>query len=343
MWVDGRRVFHEVPAQYGFGDALLLETLTVLYGFSGDERPTKCGDCKAAGMVDIVSRRCGCPSNKQPKFGLPGDSRPTKCGDCKADGMANVVNRLCGCPSNKRPIFGLSGDSRPTKCGDCKAEGMVDIVNKRCECGSFGSKRHPVSKSPLCWACARSCVSAADDGTSKGKELSAMLQRHFGFKRTLTLRIEHAVRHRLLQLCSELTQLPAAHDQDVLSALAGKAKQVRKNAFRPDCYFINPTTNLALHLEIDEYDDHEDNDDRIAAIEKTTGVQGTYVIRIRCHHKMAGAVCREKRLRGETGVVHAVTKHGEAVLGGVVEYIRECLDRMKSGVLPNEVTRKRVF
>jgi hypothetical protein len=194
----------------------------------------------------------------------------------------------------------------------------------------------------MCKACARSCVSAADDGTSSGKERAAMLQRHFGFKRTLTLRIEHAVRHRLLQLCPELTELPAAHDRDVLSALAGKAKQVRKNAFRPDCYFIDPTTNLALHVEIDEYDDHEDNDDRLAAIERTTGVLGTYVIRIQCHHKTPDAVCREKRLR-ESGVVHVLTRHGEAVLGDVATYVRVCLERMSKGVPPDGDTKKRVF
>ena len=150
------------------------------------------------------------------------------------------------------------------------------------------------------------------------------------------------MRHRLLQLCPELLRLPAAHDRDVLSALAGKAKQVRKNAFRPDCYFIDPTSNLALHVEIDEYDDHEDNDDRIAAIEKTTGVVATYVIRIRCHHKTPEAVCREKRLRD--GVVfNALTARGEAVVVNVARYARQCLDKMRVGVGPLPHERKQVF
>ena len=297
---------------------------SVVTSKTGTGRPNRC-------VTHGGGDRCvevGC--TKSAERSKTGTGLSNRCG--KHGGGDRCVEVGCG----KLAVTSNTGTGLINRC---KAHGGGD----RCEvdgCDSSANVTHPTTGKRLCRTCARCVVSAADDGTKASKETVASLMKHFRFKVELTLRIEHCVRHAFLLACPAFVSLPCAHDKDVLSALGGKRKSFR--SFRPDMYAMDPRTNFALHVEIDEEDDHEDSYERIRAIEAQTGVRGTYLIRIRCRRGTPEAVCRPKRTRDD-GTIHVLTARGTRVVADAAAYAARCLEWMKSNIEPTADTRKAIF
>lgn len=183
-------------------------------------------------------------------------------------------------------------------------------------------------------------VSAADDGTAEGHQRVSVLMGIFGFKRHLVYTVEHAVRFGILGKCPEFhDQLRVVYDDDVRAVQDG-VKCL--GAFRPDMYGVDDTTNIALHIEIDERDDHECCDKRLRAIDERAGVRGTYVVRVRCRMGTPGALCVTKHNRAGRAF-NELSGVGKDVIDEIADYVRTCMEWMRQGTLPTESTRVRVF
>ena len=100
-------------------------------------------------------------------------------------------------------------------------------------------------------------------------DLADKLKRHFRFKQDLTLRAEHVFYYELVKLVPALTSLRRVLDQPVLSKLVGKAKCMEDP--RPDYFHFDSKTNIALHGEFDEQDDHEESMERLRVIAHHAG------------------------------------------------------------------------
>jgi hypothetical protein len=147
---------------------------------AGAEKPLRCGGCRVAGDVNVVSKRCGC--GKRPVFGpvggkkvhcagcrvegdvdlmnkmcstcnevranfAPPGRRRTRCAGCRLRGDVNVCDRMCsGCP--KRAYFGPAG-GRAHRCADCRIEGDVDVLSDLCTtCLAVSASYGTISEGP---------------------------------------------------------------------------------------------------------------------------------------------------------------------------------------------------
>jgi hypothetical protein len=157
----------------------------------------------------------------------------------------------------------------------------------------------------------------------------------FKFKRTLFLRAEHVQYYELVKKVPRLTTLKRVLDETVLAALFSKTKNMEDK--RPDYFHLYPKTNMALHGEFDENDQHEDDHNRLREIAHHAGCgwERTYYFRIMAHIDKP-ELALFKRMTNEFGGYYAMTPRGLAVLDEVAEYVTECLDRMEAGAMPWE-------
>jgi len=167
--------------------------------------------------------------------------------------------------------------------------------------------------------------------------------KHFGFKRDLVLRAEHAFYFMLVQEVPELAQMVRALDQSVASALEGKAK--RSTDPRPDYLHYSPTVNMALYGEFDENDNHEDDDDRLRRITEQVGcgLERTYVFRVRAHLDDPSRALFVRKVHHKHHTYYSATDRGKQVVQKVAQHVRECLALMSLEVPPTEENNKVLF
>ena len=133
----------------------------------------------------------------------------------------------------------------------------------------------------------------------------------------------------------------------MLAKLLGKTKSVKDP--RPDYFHLNEETNnnnnnnMALHGEFDETDDHEEDEERLRVIAHHAGcgANRVYYFRVKARLGTPRAVC--ERIMKKDLVYYQMTQHGIRVLQNVAAYVRECLDRMSAGQLPEYFVLRRIY
>ena len=168
--------------------------------------------------------------------------------------------------------------------------------------------------------------------TAGDHQLADQLKRHFAFKRDLVLRAEHAFYHELVKLVPELTWLRRVLDESVLSKLVGKIKSLEDP--RPDYFHLNAATNIGLHGEFDEGENHEEDDGRLRVIASHAGcgAERVYYFRVKGHLGTPAALC--KRVIQKGMAYYQTTAEGKRVLEEVAAYVRWCIERMQEGKPP---------
>lgn len=169
--------------------------------------------------------------------------------------------------------------------------------------------------------------------TAGDKDLADHLKKQFGFKGDLVLRAEHVFYHELVKLVPQLTSLRRVLDESVLSKLLGKTKSLEDP--RPDYFHLNEVTNIALHGEFDEKDDHEEDERRLRVIAHHAGCSAdrVYYFRVKACLGRPQALC-QRVLRKEMAY-YQMTERGREVLEEVANYVRWCLERMDAGEPPS--------
>lgn len=120
------------------------------------------------------------------------------------------------------------------------------------------------------------------------------------------------------------------------SALYGKTKNM--NDYRPDYFHLNRKAMLALHGEFDERGNHEESEARLRAIADDAGCGSarTYYFRVRAHLDNKELALFDLMTNQENEYSYYEMNHrGEAVLDKVAAYVKECLDRMEAGQMPD--------
>ncbi len=153
-------------------------------------------------------------------------------------------------------------------------------------------------------------------------ELADRLKRRFGFKRDLLLRAENVFYYELVKLVPELASLRRVLDESVLSKLVGKSKSLEDP--RPDYFHLNEDTNIGLHGEFDETDDHEEDAGRLRVIAHHAGCgdERVYYFRVKARLGTPEAVC-ERVVRRDVAY-YRLTERGRAVLAEVAGFVRWC-------------------
>ena len=163
-------------------------------------------------------------------------------------------------------------------------------------------------------------------------QLADQLKCHFGFKKDLILRAEHVFYHELVKLVPELASLRRVLDESVLSKLVGKTKSMHDP--RPDYFHFNEATNIGLHGEFDETDEHEEDEGRLRVIAHHAGcgVERVYYFRVKGRLGKPEALC--KRIINKGMAYYQTTAEGKRVLEEVAAYVRWCIERMHEGKPP---------
>jgi len=68
-------------------------------------------------MINIISKKCPC--GKQPNFGFSDDETPTCCKDCKKDGMINIISKKCKANEQEIPCPILGNTKYDGYCTHC--------------------------------------------------------------------------------------------------------------------------------------------------------------------------------------------------------------------------------
>jgi hypothetical protein len=223
--------------------------------------------------------------------------------------------------------------------GGCRCE--ADCC-KYLEDSAYSKHKHPVSGIRICTFAARVLVAQAlytDGDVTKYKAW----MKHFGFKRDLVLRAEHAFYFMLVQEVPELAQMVRALDQSVASALEGKTK--RSTDQRPDYLHYSPAVNMALYGEFDEHNNHEDDDDRIRRIADQVGcgLERTYVFRVKAHIEDPQRALFVRKIHKKHHAYYTATERGKKVVQKVAQHVRECLALMSLQIPPTEENNKIIF
>ena len=234
--------------------------------------------------------------------------------------------------------------------GRCCVHGGGDRCQQKC-CTPFPNPSwakftHPGAgrKDKICTGFARTMVINARIEANKAEGVEATrLDAYavwletvvFKFKRTLFLRAEHVQYYELVKKVPRLTLLKRVLDETVLAALFSKTKNMEDR--RPDYFHYYAQTNMALHGEFDEKNEHEDDHDRLREIAHDAGCgwERTYYFRIMAHLDNPEKALF-KRTKNEFGGYYVITPRGLDVLDQVAAYVTECLDRMEAGVMPWE-------
>jgi hypothetical protein len=275
-----------------------------------------------------------CPNGAQAKKG----GTP---GMCESHGGTKTIHKKClSCGENE-----VQGSSRKTGLkGMCIACGGGNRCEEPCCTALPGIPTlavfiHPDTGEGICTAFARNMV--ADALFEKNEEEVQRLMTYFDFKRKLVFRAEQAFFCALNKAAPELRQFERAIDTSVLKQFYGKAKSTEDR--RPDAFFLCRETNVGLHFEYDENIYHEDDDVRLTLIANQAGCgpQAVYVVRVNGRHDTQDYLCA-RRINKQYSY-YKLTKRGEEVVAQVAEYMKECVDKMKQGILPTPENKKRYF
>jgi hypothetical protein len=276
-----------------------------------------------------------CPNSAiTKKGGLPGM--------CESHGGTKTVNKKCLNCGKKE----AQGSTRKTGIpGMCCACGGDNRCEKPC-CTSlpgiptWAAFIHPDTGEGVCTAFARNMV--AEALFEKNEEELKRLMKYFGFKKNLVFRAEQAVLCALNKDVPELRQFECAIDTSVLKQFYGKAKSTDDR--RPDAFFLCRETNVGLHFEYDENTYHEDDDGRLTLIANQAGcgTEAVYVIRVNGRQDTNVPLCK-RRLYNKDTLYYELTERGKEVVTQVAEYMKECVDMMKLGILPTSDNKKMYF
>jgi len=205
---------------------------------------------------------------------------------------------------------------------------------------TLSSGRHPESGDEMCRHAVRCYIASFADNP----ERVASLLRHFGLKKDLVLRGEHAFYHALCLAVPELRFSERVLDESILSKCLGKRKRIHDP--RPDYfhYFSDGSLELGLHGEYDEKPDHEDNEERLAAVADASGcgTPNVYVFRVMAHHDTPRAVCK-RFLLNRHYTYYKLTEEGTRVVEETAEIVRERLAWIRAGLAPNEDRPRKVY
>ena len=204
---------------------------------------------------------------------------------------------------------------------------------------SSATYRHPETKIGICTAAARNMVIEAR--TNGDDILADKLKKYFGFKKDLVIRAEHVFYHELVKRVPELANMRRVLDETILAKLLGKRKSLSDP--RPDYFHFYDATNMALHGEFDEDEDHEDSVERLRVIAHHAGcgLDRVYIFRVQANLYGRNAVC--DRIVRKDIVYYRMTKHGYTVLDKVAAHVKQCVSYMIEGILPIEINHKVVF
>ena len=201
-------------------------------------------------------------------------------------------------------------------------EGMIPTIAKG---------THPVNGTAMCTFAMRVMVDTEEDSAKKLK-----LQLHFGFKRLLAMRGEHAFYHALCMLVPDLKLSERVLDDSVMVS-QGKPKS--NTDLRPDFfhYFGNSTNDgFTIHAEYDERRGHEDDDERLEEIAVAAGVDfdKTYVIRVSGKHYTKDAVCTKMTFGYHS--YYKLTDAGHKVVKETAAVVKERLRWISLGLGPDD-------
>ena len=201
-------------------------------------------------------------------------------------------------------------------------EGMIPTI---------ATGTHPVNGTAMCTFAMRVMVDTEEDSAKKLK-----LQVHFGFKRLLAMRGEHAFYHALCMLVPDLKLSERVLDDSVMVS-QGKPKS--NTDLRPDFfhYFGNSTNDgFTIHAEYDEIRGHEDDDERLKEIAVAAGVDfdKTYVIRVSGKHYTKDAVCTKMTFGYHS--YYKLTDAGHKVVKETAAVVKERLRWISLGLGPDD-------
>jgi hypothetical protein len=285
---------------------------------------------------EINVQNC-CPNGaRNEKGGTPGM--------CKQHGgtKTKTIHKKClSCGENE-----ARGSTRKTGIpGMCRACGGDNRCEKPCCTALPGIPTvavfiHPDTGEGICTAFARNMV--AEALFEKNDEEVQRLMNYFGFKRKLVFRAEQAFFCALNKAVPELRQFESAIDTSVLKQFYDKTKSTEDR--RPDAFFLCRETNVGLHFEYDENTYHEDDDARLTLIANQAGCgpDAVYVVRVNGRQDINDPLCVRRNYK-EQYAYYKLTERGNEVVAQVAEYMKECVDMMKLGILPTTENKKRYF
>jgi hypothetical protein len=263
-------------------------------------------------------------------------------GMCESHGGTKTNHKKClSCGENE-----AQGSSRKTGIpGMCCACGGSNRCEKPCCTALPGIPTvarfiHPETGEGICTAYARNMV--AEALFDKNEQEVQRLTKYFGFKRKLVFRAEQAVFCALNKAAPELRQFESAIDTSVLKQFYGKTKSTEDR--RPDAFFLCRETNVGLHFEYDENTYHEDDEARLTLIANQAGCgpEAVYVIRVNGCQNTNDPLCVRRNYK-EQYAYYKLTERGQEVVARVAAYMKECVDKMKLGMLPTPENRKMYF
>nr|QBK87109.1 MAG: uncharacterized protein LCMAC201_00110 [Marseillevirus LCMAC201] len=80
--------------------------------------------------MTAIQKRPACLCGKaRPHFGFTTDEKATRCVSCKLEEMTNIIDKKCYC-GKARACFGFTTDEKATRCMSCKIDGMKNIKDK---------------------------------------------------------------------------------------------------------------------------------------------------------------------------------------------------------------------
>jgi hypothetical protein len=122
-------------------------------------------------------------------------------------------------------------------------------------------------------------------------------------------------------------------DESVLAKLIGKTKSMEDP--RPDYYHFDESTNMALHGEFDENDDHEECEKRLRIIAHHAGCgsERTFYFRVKARLGTSEALCQ--KVINKHVVYYRLTCRGMEVLAEVAGYAQYCVDQMRANRPPS--------
>lgn len=285
-----------------------------------------CRDCNGSSFCTHGKRRRTCRPCGGSDFCTHGRRRQ-QCKECNGSSICKHGKQRHGCKECNGSSICIHGRQRHD-CKECCGSSIcMHNSNRRwcryCNpaslcageaCSIFDvSERRLGVKDGLCWT----CWNAAHPTLARSK-----------------VRIEHMVLAEVERLLPELQK--EACDVVWDCAIHGVTDCTLR---KPDMLWVFATDNgdrHSLHLEVDETNDHEDDDVRVADIQKATESLHHYLVRVR----MQGAF-RRKRLSNGEPCVYAADSF-DSLMVRLMSVLRERWDSVKSGTAPTAKTWKTV-
>jgi len=117
----------------------------------GINEATHCKTHIQPDMVDLknTKRQCKCSSELSMLYGYLGDTKPSRCRICKTSDMIDIhnYNTRCKCSEKLIAIYGFEKDTKASCCKYCKKDGMINIRDPICNnreglCTQQGNKKY---------------------------------------------------------------------------------------------------------------------------------------------------------------------------------------------------------